>query len=175
MEEHGGIEHAGSATAGGASAPTIPVFGHEGFSGITRLKLPTNGRIALPSHLKGAFVDAAKILPIGKRFLNLYTPAGFTATVNVAASADTAKAVVDPRVRKRMYMRAAAVSVDSQSRFVLPPELRDTVGIVPGEEIVLAGAIEAIEIWPAARFDEVEGDGLDEIELLLGNFEGLSE
>ncbi|MBX3313632.1 MAG: hypothetical protein KF906_04860 [Actinobacteria bacterium] len=175
MEDLGGIEHAGSATATGASAPALPVFGHEGFTGITRLKLPANGRIALPAHLKGAFADSAKILPIGRRFLNLYTPAGFIAMANDAGSSATAKAVVDPRVRKRLHILAATVSVDSQSRLVLPPEMRDLVGIAPGEDIVLAGAIEAVEIWPARRFDEEEGGILDDIELLLGNYEGLPE
>lgn len=175
MEETGGIEPAGAGSVAGASAPARPVLGHAGFTGITRLKLPANGRIALPAHLKGAFADSAKILPVGRRFLNLYTPDGFEATVNAAGSSDTAKAVVDPRVRKKMHMWTATVSVDSQSRFVLPPDLRDAIGVAPGDEIVLAGAIEAIEIWPARRFDEEEAGSLDDIELLLGNFEGLTE
>ena len=53
--------------------------------------------------------------------------------------------------------------------------MRDLVGIAPGEDIVLAGAIEAVEIWPARRFDEEEGGILDDVELLLGNYEGLPE
>lgn len=174
MEDTGGTGPAASATAVEANAPALPAFGHVGFTGTTRLKLPDNGRIALPAHLKGAFTDSAQILPTLGRFLNLYTPAGFRALANVVAS-DASKAVMQPRARKRLYMAAATVSVDSQGRLVLPTELRERVGIATGEDIVLAGAVEAIEIWSASRFDEEEAGNIDDLDLLLGNFEGLAE
>ena len=47
------------------------------------------------------------------------------------------------------------------------------VGIVGEADVVLAGAVEAIEIWPAGRFDEEEAPKHDDVDLLFDTHSGL--
>lgn len=171
MEELGGTQPGITATDG-AIAPSLPAFGHAPFAGEFRLTLPANGRIALPATLRRAFVDTAFVRVIDGRFVNLWTPLAFQLVVDQMATRG-GQGLVDPRTRKRVYASATEVSVDSQGRFVLPPTVRDAVGIATGDEILLAGMIEAIEIWPAARYDEDEVPTQSDADLFFGNFGGL--
>ena len=140
MEELEGTQP-GITAIDGAIAPSMPAYGHAPFSGEFRLTLPANGRIALPATLRRAFVDTAFVRVIGGRFVNLWTPLAFRMVMDQMA-AQGGQGLVDPRVRKRAYASSTEVSVDSQGRFVLPPAVRDAVGIATGDEILLAGMIE---------------------------------
>jgi len=172
MEEQGGTQGVAVATTGATTAPALPAFGHAPFSGTFRMKLPANGRVVLPATLRKAFAELGKVRPVEGRFLNLWTPLAFDLTV-ATAIASAGPGLVSPRTRKRLYASATDVSVDSQGRLVLAKELRDAVGIGADEEIVVAGAIEAIEIWSADRYDEEELPTMSDAELFLGNFGGL--
>lgn len=152
-----------------ATTPTLPAYGHAPFRGTFRLKLEATGRIALPAAFKGAFEGLGLVRAQRDRFLNLWTPGGFDAVVQALIESQPG-GVVDPRTRKRLHMSTSEVSIDRQSRFVVPPELRAKVSL--GEQIVLAGSIEAIEIWSAEAFAAEEAT-LDEADLFFDGFEGL--
>lgn len=152
----------------GQVAPTVPAFGHAPFRGTFRLKLEASGRIALPAALRGAFGPIGLVRAHRGEYLNLWTPAAFDEVVRVFAGQPGG--VVDPRTRKRLHMSTTEVSIDRQSRLVVPPELRARVGL--GEQIVLAGAIETIEIWSAEAFAAEEAT-FDDADLFLDGFEGL--
>lgn len=140
-------------------------FGHQPFRGTFSLRLEANGRLALPAALRHAFSGHAVVRPYRRQFVNLWTPSGFEA-VDAAVRASQP---VDPRTRRRFHHSAYDVSVDKQFRIVLPPELRERVGL--GEELVLAGAIETIEIWPADRWDAEAAE--EDADLFFDGFDGL--
>lgn len=168
MEEEGA-----RATAAGEmeapAAPTLRAYSHAPFKGIFPLKLEASGRVALPAALKGAFAGAGVLRPQRDGHLNLYTPQGFEAVAE-RFKAGNPSGVVGPRALKRFHMSSADVVVDKQSRFVIPPEFKARVGL--GARIVLAGAMEAIEIWPAEGFEPEEAT-FDEVDLFFDGFEGL--
>lgn len=170
MEDRG---EAGTATAveGGVAAGRLPVFGHLPFQGTYRTRVEANGRVAIPAAFKAAFADFAVVRARRTEHLLIWTPTGFDAMVDAMAAANPA-GMLDPRTRQRFYKSSPRVSVDRQSRLVLPPELRQQVGIDGDAELVLAGAVEAIEVWPADRFAE-EAERFDEVDLLLDGFSGL--
>jgi MraZ protein len=153
----------------GAATPALPAYGHAPFHGTYRLKLDGTGRVALPAALKGAFADRALVRAFRDRYLMVWTPLGFEAVVDKLVEANPT-GLVDPRTRKRFHIGTSDVSVDKQSRFVIPPDLRTQVGL--GERIVLAGSIETIEIWSAEAF-EAEQATLDDVDLFFDGFEGL--
>lgn len=155
-----------------ATSTRLPVFGHVPFSGTYRTRLEASGRLALPSAFKGAFVDAAVIRARRSEHLMLWTPQGFEAVVDDLA-AKNQDGMLDPRTRLRIFKSAPRISVDRQSRLVLPPELREQVGISGDTEVVLAGAVECVEIWPARRFDDEEAAKLDDVDLLFDTHSGL--
>ena len=154
-------------------APRLPVFGHEPLSGHYRTRLETNGRIVVPSALRSPFVAAAQahVLPRSAGTLWLLTPRAFDALVD-HLHAD-AKGLADPRMRSRLYMAAPKISIDRQARLVVPPEMREKAGLHGEAEIVLAGAIEHIELWPADVWDEHEAPRLADSDLSFEGFEGL--
>jgi MraZ protein len=166
--ERGSVQDA----VGTVGAARLPVFGHAPFSGTYRTRVEASGRLALPAAFKGAFADAALIRARRTEHLMLWTPQGFEAVVD-AMEARNPGGMVDPRTRLRIFKSAPRVSVDRQSRLVLPPELREQVGIAGDTEVVLAGAVECIEIWPARRFDDEEADRFDDVDLLFDTHSGL--
>jgi MraZ protein len=148
---------------------SLPVFGHLPFSGTYATRLEASGRLVLPAALRFAFDGSARIRAHRGEYLMLTTIRGFDAVVD-HLSAGSGE-VLHPRTRKRLYMSAPQVTIDRQSRLVIPPELREQVGL--GEDIILAGAIESIEIWPAGRFADAEAPTHDEADLLFDTFTGL--
>ncbi len=153
-----------------ATAPArLPVFGHEPFSGTYPARLEATGRLVLPSALRGPFDGRARIRAFKDQYLMLMTVPAFDAVVDHLGA--TQGGVLPARARKRLYFSAPLVSIDRQSRLVVPPELRERVGL--GDDIVIAGSIETIEIWPADRFAAEEEPGVDEVDLLFEDFGGL--
>lgn len=148
-------------------APDAPetVYGHRPFMGAFPVRLEANGRFSLPTGLRHAFGTLGVVRPYRDRHLNLWTPAAFAA-VDAAVKASRP---VEPRTRRRVHQSAQEIPFDKQYRMSLPEALRQRVGI--GEEIVLAGAMETIEIWAADRWEaEMAEDGGD---LFFDGFEGL--
>jgi len=145
------------------------VFGHAPFSGHTRTRLESSGRLALPSTFKTAFAGQARIRAHRRQYLMLWTEQGFDAVVDEFER--SSNGMVDPRARKTLYMSTQQLTIDKQSRFVIPPDLREQVEL--GDDIVLAGAVESIEIWPADAFDQTVVPSFDDADLFFDGFSGL--
>ncbi|MEZ5180421.1 MAG: hypothetical protein R2702_00840 [Acidimicrobiales bacterium] len=157
-----------------AARPRANVFGHDAFAGTYRTRLEASGRLVVPAALRGPLVAAghAHVLPRRTDCLHLFAPQGFEVMVDAVVT-QQGSGVVDPEVRQRFFKAAPRVSVDRQARLVVPPELRERIGIEGDAEVVLAGAIERIELWPARRFDDVEAQRMGDLDLLLDGHGGL--
>ncbi len=153
--------------------PRANVFGHDAFSGTYRTRLEANGRLVVPSALRSPLVAAGAglLLPRRTECLHLFTPQGFETMVDDVIAKQGG--VVSPEMRQQFFIAAPRVSVDKQARLVIPPELRARVGLEGDVEVVLAGAIERIEIWPARRFDDQAAARMGMIDVLLDGHGGL--
>ncbi len=172
MANRGEAEVEGGAT-GTLTGARLPAFGHHPFSGHYRTRVEASGRVALPAAFKGAFVDAAIVRASGTQSLMLMTPRAFELVVD-ALKANDPEMMLDSRKRQLLFMGSPRISVDRQSRVVLPPELRAKVGIEGEAELVVAGAIERLEIWPAARYDAEQAPMVDDVDRMFDTFGGLS-
>ncbi|MCU1370019.1 MAG: cell division protein MraZ [Ilumatobacteraceae bacterium] len=172
MANRGEVEIDGG-TAGTGTAARLPAFGHHPFSGSARTRVEANGRLALPATFKGAFTEHAIVRSGGTQCLFLMTPRAFELVVD-ALKANDPDMMLDNRKRQLLFMGSPRISVDRQSRVVLPPELRAKVGIEADSEIVIAGAIERLEIWPAARYDAQQAPLVDDVDRMFETFGGLS-
>ena len=183
MEEQGGPHDGPGRVLGSAVAPgevttlarviaeTQEFVGHPAHVGTYRGKIEPNGRLVLPSALKGPFVDAGNAIVRTRRsdYVELYAPKAFELTVRTLVERQPDQ-LVSRRARIAAYNRAHRAAVDSQSRLVIPAEMREKVGL--GEEIVFRGSIDCVEIWPAARHD-AQGEDDDLLDLLLDDHLGL--
>jgi DNA-binding transcriptional regulator/RsmH inhibitor MraZ len=171
MEQQGAEMNAGETVVDVATR--LPAFGHLPFSGHYRTRLEGNGRIVLPSALRSPFLAVATTHVLRRdRALWLLTPRAFDLMVDAMHSTES-RGIVDPKSRGRLYMAAPRVSVDKQGRLVIPPELRERVGLQGEAEVELAGAIEHVELWPADLWDAEQAARLDDADLLFEGFEGL--
>ena len=171
MGSTGETRVAGEETAG-ATAARLPAFGHHPFSGSYRTRLEASGRLALPAAHKAAFTDAAIVRSAGGCLL-LMTPRAFELVVDALKASDP-DMMLDNRKRQLLFIGSPRISVDRQHRVVLPPELREKVGLVGDSELVVAGAIERLEIWPAARYDAQQAPLVDDVDRMFDTFGGLS-
>lgn len=182
MEVSGGEalapEPDGEGTAGPApavlAAPLsrrLPAYGHEPFSGWASGRLEPNGRLVIPSAFRYAFTEALVYLRARRsECLMLYTPSSFHQLVEEAVASKSG-GVANPRLRQDIYMFAPKATIDRQFRVVIPAGLREQIDF--GEEIVFGGQLEALHIYPAAAFAEVQ-KRRDEFDLLLDSHAGLS-
>lgn len=159
--------------AGSSAAARLPAFGHHPFSGTARTRVEASGRLALPATFKSAFADAAIVRSAGAQCLLLMTPRAFELVVDELKANDP-DMMLDSRKRQLLFIGSPRIAVDRQSRVVLPPEMREKVGIEGDSEIVIAGAIERLEIWPAARYDAQQAPLVDDVDRMFETFGGLS-
>jgi MraZ protein len=149
------------------------VFGHDALSGTYRTRLDPNGRVVLPSALRAPFLASGvgHLMPRRAECLWLLTPQGFEEMVDAVVR--QSEGMLDAETRALLFKAAPKVSVDKQSRLVVPPEQREHVEFQPEAEVVLAGAIERVEIWPARRWDTEQAPKLADLDLLLDGHSGL--
>jgi division/cell wall cluster transcriptional repressor MraZ len=167
----------GHGTEGGATATVSTranVFGHDALAGTYRTRLEANGRLVLPSALRAPFTSAGTghLLPRRAEAIWLLTPQGFEVMVDelVASQSD---GMLATETRTLFFKAAPKVSVDKQSRLVIPPEQREALGLRGEADVVLAGAVERVEIWPADRWRDQEAPKLADLDLLLDGHRGL--
>jgi MraZ protein len=153
-------------------AETRDFVGQRAFTGSYRGRVEANGRLVLPSAFKAPFAEAGTAMVRARKrdHLQLYTPKAFELTVRTVL-ANQPREIVSKRARIDVYNFAHGASVDSQSRLVVPAELREKVGL--GEEVVFVGSIECVDIWPADRYDRQHADAADFFDLLLDDHPGL--
>lgn len=62
---------------------------------------------------------------------------------------------------------ATEVAPDKQGRILIPDRLREAIGL--GEEALIVGAIDKVEVWDPDRFEASEPPRSDEFQKLVGS------
>lgn len=127
------------------------------FSGTDLMTMDAKGRLAIPARYRAPLSDHCasrlKITACAKptdHYLMLYPlPAWETVqdTLMQLPSNDAAD-----YLRLRIVGSAKDVELDKQGRMLLPPELREEVGLE--REIALVGQINKLQIWPVEQWRE---------------------
>lgn len=117
------------------------------------------GRVTLPTRLFGK-LDGERVRSLVwapfQDHLRAYTPDDWAARVEAPLMAEDS---FDPAVAERQRRRlglASELELDAHGRFVLPPGLRQSAGLV--RDCVLVSILDRLELWDAARWQRwVEG------------------
>lgn len=169
MELTGPQGDEGGATVTSLGAPTparTPSFGHAAFSGNVPARLEPTGRLAIPAAYRSAFSGQARVRAYRSEYLMIWTDRAFDLVADTMA---TKGGLIDPQVRKNLYRATQPVAVDRQGRMVIPPELRERVGLT--DQVVVVGAIEALEVYSAEAFGRLTA--LADADLFFDTFDGL--
>ncbi len=128
------------------------------FTGEYAHKLDAKNRVFVPRRLLEQIDDPAErkqfqIVRTDERCLTLFTDAGFRAHVRGVQAAQR-QLPGRRRVNRRAGAKAQPVPLDAQGRITIPDEFRAELGL--GEDVILVGCLDWIEIWDARAWREEE-------------------
>lgn len=114
-------------------------------------KLDEKGRFFLPAKFREELAEGLVVTRAQDRCLAIYPEATFLEMAKKMASGpSTVKGVRD---FQRMLAAGASNEVpEKQGRITIPPQLRTYAGLE--KDIVVVGAIDRVEIWDAAAWEE---------------------
>jgi len=112
-----------------------------------RLRIPTKFREVLQKH----FTDALILAQFGE-YIAAYPPKTWEEMIESKA-ANLSEVLPEHRSFLRSYVASAEeCEFDKQGRILIPPVLRDQVGL--GQDLMLAGVLTNFEIWDKAAWDK---------------------
>ena len=122
------------------------------FLGTHTPKLDEKGRIFLPAKFRDELAGGLVITRAQDRCLAIYPRVTFVEMTKSMVAAPTS--VKQVRDFQRMLAASASDEVpDKQGRITIPPQLRGYAGLDSGECVVV-GAINRVEVWSPAAWDE---------------------
>lgn len=129
------------------------------FTGSTALNLDAKGRLTMPTRYRASVQKACdnKLVLTLHPFdgcLALYPRPDFMETAGkLAAQSDSNQDV--RRLKRRFLGQAAEIDMDSNGRLLVPPELREAIGLE--KRAMLIGQLHRFEIWKEESWSEVDG------------------
>lgn len=127
----------------------------EFFSGQSEHTLDAKGRVIVPAKYRARFSDGAFLAKGKKRSLALWTRTDYER--QAASWLEKLESEDDELVQQALYWAANVeeVTVDaSTGRLLIPPKMRDHAQLESGQPVVLNGAINHIDVWNPAVFNE---------------------
>lgn len=134
------------------------------FLGMHTPKLDEKGRLILPAKYRLELSDGLVITRFQERCLAIWPVATFVQLAQTVGAASSTQQVRD--YQRMLAAGASDETPDKQGRITVPPHLRAYAGL--DKECVVVGAVNRLEVWDAAAWDQYQQDkeqafaGLDE-------------
>lgn len=124
------------------------------FLGTTRRRVDDKGRLVLPKLFRGQLAPSCVVTRGQDGNLLIYSQEGWNQRATEVRNSYSRETAAGRRFRRLMFFGAASQqSMDGQGRLMVTPELREHAGISCGEEVVVVGVDDEIEIWSASAFE----------------------
>lgn len=127
------------------------------FVGFHERQLDDKGRLALPSAFRADVGDACYLVYGEERCIDVFPRAAFEDMAAEMMRQVRAKEISLSRQRAFAHS-ATLVTLDKQGRITLDDESRRHAGLGAGGQVVIAGALDCLQIWRPSRFDTVRGE-----------------
>ena len=138
-----------------------------GFLGRYRYSLDAKGRVSLPAAFhRDADSDAFVLIRFHTEALTLYPEGAWSGVETRLREMVERRPEFRPHVL-RLTGNAVRTSPDSKGRILIPDHLRTEVGL--GDEALIVGALDKIEIWDPDRFEERTAGGDEEFDRLAAS------
>ena len=122
--------------------------------------IDAKGRLIVPAKFREELGEAFVITNGNDGCLNIYTEEAwetFLGKLKLLPNNRDTRSIV-----RKFVSQANRVEVDKQGRILIPTVLRDYAEL--DKDVVLAGAIDKIEVWDKSRWDaETDADDIDDI------------
>lgn len=125
------------------------------FVGRFEHSLDDKGRLVLPTTYRGRLTDGGFLTPY-QNCLALWAPSDFEDFVERLRDKMRNQQAATNAMRT-LLANAADCKPDGQGRIVVPERLRSYAALDGG--VVLAGALDHIELWNPARWNEINSEG----------------
>ncbi len=130
------------------------------FMGEYNHTIDAKGRLIVPAKFREELGEAFVITNGNDGCLNIYTEEAwetFLGKLKLLPNNRDTRSIV-----RKFVSQANRVEVDKQGRILIPTVLRDYAEL--DKDVVLAGAIDKIEVWDKSRWDvETDADDIDDI------------
>ena len=129
------------------------------FVGVYDRSIDDNGRLGLPAPFRGELGDRCYATLDPQGGITLRTVAVFEAEADdviEAVKSGTATA----RQRRSVATQTVSVSVDKQGRLTLDEKAREFAGLTGGDQAVIVGNLNSIEVWRPSRYETIEAEDL---------------
>ena len=126
---------------------------HLSFFGEQEHRVDPQGRISLPTRFRDAFKGGIVLTRGYDRCIVAWTPSQWKVFASQVAGLPLNKAK-NRRIRRLNFSAARPLETDRQGRVLLPTSLRHYAGINIGEEVVIAGMGDFLEIWANESWTE---------------------
>lgn len=132
------------------------------FVGVYERQLDERGRVALPSAFRSTIGEQCYLTYGDDGCVRLMSADVFQSEAQEMI--DAVKAGTVSRAKQRAFASSVVVAgIDKQGRILVDPRLRDHAGVASQSPVKVLGALDRIEIWEPARYDEQEAAGLEEL------------
>ena len=145
------------------------------FIGKYEFTLDNKGRLNIPAKLRKDFPESSGNDVVVTSFncknhLNIYPAATFDALLNKIRAAAKLKNKNHQQLMTNIGSVSTRLSIDSQGRVVIPIDKLDAMEI--GEDVVLIGAIDRIELYNREQFEKVKLSQ-EEVEQIMNDLDDL--
>lgn len=121
-------------------------------------QLDPKGRLALPAAYRPRFEPRCFVTLGQDQCLAVLTAETSAEVLNekLAAVKRGERPMSELRV---MAATMTELAVDAQGRITLDEKLRSYAGLQPGGKVIVAGAVDRVEIWEPSRFERISAEG----------------
>ncbi|MGB3737656.1 MAG: hypothetical protein WA964_22080 [Ilumatobacter sp.] len=132
------------------------------FVGVYERQLDERGRVALPTPFRST---------IGEQCYLTFGDDGCVRIMSADVFHDEAQEMIDAvkagtvsRAKQRAFASSVVVAgIDKQGRILVDPRLRAHAAVELQAPVKVLGALDRIEIWEPARYEDQEAAGLEEL------------
>jgi MraZ protein len=138
------------------------------FLGEFEYRIDDKGRMPFPPRFRPYFKDGVIVAPSPEKCLSVYTIAEWKKMADRLASGGLAPSKLR-KINRAFFATAFHTTLDAQGRISVPPKLREYAGL--GEDIIVAGANDTIELWNKAAWETEKNADLAEAWQIIESLE----
>ena len=141
------------------------------FYGEFEYKIDEKGRIPLPPKFRDEFRTGVVLSPGIEKCINAYPLSEWKKLAAALTSGSITQSKLR-RLNRAVFSTAFQLNLDGQGRIALPAPLREHAEI--GDEVVVAGANNYLELWDKARWEPEKITSLEQAGQIIDSLESRS-